>query len=380
MTRRIERKNDLNSIDESLELAPSRSYLTGATRKETSGGTDSNRPPYAISLSANATPEDSANGAVVGQLTARDPDRRESFSFTLISDPSGVFAIDAQGRLIVADRGGLDFETAPILGIVVQVTDRYGAAYRQELSIFVTDVAEAPDAAAPTDILLSNAAVAENSAAGSLVGRLSAVDPDGDTAFVFTLIDDAGGMFAVNGDRLEVARSGGPDYETADAHLVIVEATDPAGLSVRKSIAIAVIDVSEGDPAATAPARAIEGLLPGGSVETAPRWNAASGLGAPVTVSLAFAAAVPAYYGATAPERTAFAPFSESQRAAARDALQQIAGFTRVDFVETAAADAQIVFGTADLPRGVAPGPMRPAQPAPRATCGSTTGSAPTRT
>ena len=65
---------------------------------------------------------------------------------------------------------------------------------------------------APTDILLSNASVAENSSPGQVVGLLSDVDQDaGDTAS-YTLTNDAGGRFSISGNTLVVA--GALDFET----------------------------------------------------------------------------------------------------------------------------------------------------------------------
>ena len=90
-------------------------------------------------------------------------------------------------------------------------------------SLVATDFVFAANSA-PTDILLSNSSVAENSAAGTVVGALSDVDPDaGDTA-TFTLIDDAGGRFAINAGNIVVA--GALDFETATSHSVTVLVTN----------------------------------------------------------------------------------------------------------------------------------------------------------
>jgi Tol biopolymer transport system component len=94
---------------------------------------------------------------------------------------------------------------------------------------------------APTDIALTNSSIAENTPPGTVIGTLSAIDPDlGDTA-TFTLIDDAGGRFALNGNKLVVA--GALDYESATSHQITVRATDSGGLPFTKTITIGVIDV-----------------------------------------------------------------------------------------------------------------------------------------
>jgi subtilisin-like proprotein convertase family protein len=101
---------------------------------------------------------------------------------------------------------------------------------------------------APTDIALSNAAVAENSPNGTIVGTLSATDPDpGDTA-TFSLADNAGGRFAISGSNLVVADGALLYFESNTAHSVTVRATDSAGLTFDKVFNIAVNNVSEIDP------------------------------------------------------------------------------------------------------------------------------------
>ena len=53
---------------------------------------------------------------------------------------------------------------------------------------------------APRDISLSKETVAENAAAGTEVGKLSATDPDGGT-LTYTLLDNAGGRFVIDANR-----------------------------------------------------------------------------------------------------------------------------------------------------------------------------------
>ena len=53
----------------------------------------------------------------------------------------------------------------------------------------------------PTDIILSDSSVDENSGNGTVVGTLSAVDPTSGDSVNFTLLDDAGGLFSISGGR-----------------------------------------------------------------------------------------------------------------------------------------------------------------------------------
>lgn len=95
---------------------------------------------------------------------------------------------------------------------------------------------------APTDIDLSNTAVAENSASGTVVGALTASDPDVGDILTFALLDDAGGRFAIDGNNLVVA--GSLDFETATSHQVTVRVTDAGGASYDEVFTITVDNVS----------------------------------------------------------------------------------------------------------------------------------------
>jgi parallel beta-helix repeat protein len=103
----------------------------------------------------------------------------------------------------------------------------------------------APVNHAPTDITLSNSTVPENSPAGTTVGALTAVDPDAGDSHTFTLLDNAGGRFAISGNSLVVAAGANLDYETAASHQVTIRATDSGGLSVDKTFTINVQNINE---------------------------------------------------------------------------------------------------------------------------------------
>ncbi|MGY4330970.1 hypothetical protein ACVWWG_005387 [Bradyrhizobium sp. LB7.2] len=100
----------------------------------------------------------------------------------------------------------------------------------------------AVDTLAPADIILSNTSVAENSATGTVVGSLSEVDPGGTGTATFSLLDNAGGRFAISDGNLLVA--GSLDYEMAQSHQVSVRVTDAAGNIFDRDLTVAVLDVA----------------------------------------------------------------------------------------------------------------------------------------
>jgi hypothetical protein len=205
-----------------------------------------NQPPSDIVLSNASVAENSANGTIVGALSAVDPNAGDTATFSLLNNAGGRFSI-VNGNLVVA--GSLDFETATSHQVTVRVTDGGGLFRDEVFTIAVTDVNEAPANQPPSDIVLSNTSVAENSANGTIVGALSAVDPNaGDTA-TFSLLDNAGGRFSIVNGNLVVA--GSLDFETATSHQVTVRVTDGGGLFRDEVFTIAVTDVNEAPPPAT---------------------------------------------------------------------------------------------------------------------------------
>ena len=199
------------------------------------GVTNVNEAPTDITLSNASVPENTPNGIVIGNLAAVDPDAGDTATFSLINDAGGLFTLIAN-QVVVA--GALDYEQATSHQITVRATDAGGLTFDKTLTIATTNVNEAP-----TAILLSNASIAENSPANTVVGALSAVDPDaGDTA-TFTLTDNAGGLFAISGGNL--VATGPLDFEQAASHQVTVRATDAGGLTHDTTFTIATTNVNE---------------------------------------------------------------------------------------------------------------------------------------
>jgi VCBS repeat-containing protein len=186
-----------------------------------------NEAPTAILLSNSSVAENSPANAVVGALSAIDPDVGDTASFTLTNDAGGLFAISS-GNLVTT--APLDYEQAASHQVTVRATDSGGLTYDATLTIATIDVNEAP-----TDISLSNAAVPQGAAVGTVVGALSAANLDaGDTA-TYTLVDNDGGQFAISGGNLVVAGT-----LTAGAQQIDVRATESSGLTFDKVIAISV--------------------------------------------------------------------------------------------------------------------------------------------
>jgi parallel beta-helix repeat protein len=102
-----------------------------------------------------------------------------------------------------------------------------------------------PSNRAPTDVLITNNSIPENSPNGTVVGVLSAVDPDTGNTHTFTLANSAGNRFAIQGNQLVVNRTTLLNYEAATSHTIVVRATDAGGLWTEKAIVVSLQNLNE---------------------------------------------------------------------------------------------------------------------------------------
>lgn len=202
------------------------------------GVIDINVAPEAATLSSNTAAENATPGTVVGTLAAVDADG-DTLSYLLTDDAGGRFSLSGDLLRITS---GLDFETAQTHSVTVQAADPSGATSNQTFTVNVTNVVEAPDV--PT---LTTSAVAENSAVGTNIGTFAAVNPEGG-AVTFSLIDNANGLFTLNGSQLQTA--GNLDFETASSQTVTVRTTGASNTFTDATFTLAVSDVNEAPGAA----------------------------------------------------------------------------------------------------------------------------------
>jgi len=197
---------------------------------------DVNEAPTGVALDHQAIDENAPAGTLVGTVSASDPDG-DALSYSLVDDAHGLFAIDpATGRLTAT--GSLDYEAAHSYSVTARADDGHGLFTDQVFTISVNDVNEAP-----TGLALDHASVDENQPAGTLVGTLSATDPDGN-AISYSLVDTAGGRFAVDAAG-HVTTTGPFDFESGASYNITARADDGHGLTTDQVFAIAVGDVNE---------------------------------------------------------------------------------------------------------------------------------------
>ncbi|MGP1385996.1 MAG: cadherin domain-containing protein [Thainema sp.] len=145
-----------------------------------------NEPPVIVPDQLFTIPENSPVGTPVGQVSVSDPEGEPSNTFSwsitaesnpdLDGDGNAAFAIDSTGQILVNDADDLDFETAPNLyDLTIQAGDTGEEVGTAVVQVEVTDVNEPP--VIDPDQTLS-ATLLENSANSTVVGTVTATDPD----------------------------------------------------------------------------------------------------------------------------------------------------------------------------------------------------------
>ncbi len=168
-------------------------------------------PPTDINLSSSSIDENSTLGSVVGTFSITDDDNEDTFTYQLVTGDSGddndAFTITGNSLLT---NSSLDFETKSSYSIRVQTTDSAGASYSEALTINVNNIIDE----SPTDLVLSNRNIDENSASGSVVGTFSTTDLDVSDSFTYQLVTGPGpndnDAFTITGNSLRINSS--PDF------------------------------------------------------------------------------------------------------------------------------------------------------------------------
>ncbi len=97
----------------------------------------------------------------------------------------------------------------------------------------------------PDSLTLSGGTVDELRFAGTFVGAAAVTDPDPGETFTFSLLDSAGGRFAIDPVTGQISTTGPLDFETAPSHPIIVQVSDTGGATIQANFNITVNDISE---------------------------------------------------------------------------------------------------------------------------------------
>uniref|UniRef100_A0A8D1NUI6 Cadherin 22 n=1 Tax=Sus scrofa TaxID=9823 RepID=A0A8D1NUI6_PIG len=247
-----------------------------------------NPPRFPQKMYQFSIQESAPIGTAVGRVKAEDSDVGENTDMTYhLREESGsgghVFKVttdsDTQEAIIVVQKR-LDFESQPVHTVVLEALNKFVDPRFADLGTFrdqaivrvaVTDVDEPPEFQPPSGLL----EVQEDAQVGSLVGVVTARDPDAANRPVRYAIDrdsDLDQIFDIDADTGAIVTGKGLDRETAGWHNITVlamEADNHAQLS-RASLRIRILDVNDNPPELATPyeAAVCEDAKPGQLIQT----------------------------------------------------------------------------------------------------------------
>jgi hypothetical protein len=202
-----------------------------------------------VGLSSISISEDRPLGTTVGRLSTSGAAAEGTFTYSLVS---GIGGADNAGFVIVGDElqtaSLFNFEEKRSDSVRVRSTAEDGSFSEQVFMIDVQDVDEY-DVGAVSDLDAATDSVSERAAIGTRVGITAfASDADGSNRTVtYSLVDDAGGRFAINNVTgiVTVADSSLLDFEQAATHTVRVRAMGSDGSMSEAYFVINLRDVNE---------------------------------------------------------------------------------------------------------------------------------------
>ena len=189
---------------------------------------------------------DTSSAVKVADIVITD-DGLGTNDLSLTGTDAGMFEI-VGSELYLSAGATLNFETNPTLDVTVAVDDTSVGATPDDtaaLAITITDVNEAPSASDDTF------ALAEDAANGTVVGTVSANDPDAGDILTYNITagnDD--GVFAINSSTGEVtiADNTNLDFETTTSYLLTTQVNDSGTLTDTAGITIVVTNVNDIPP------------------------------------------------------------------------------------------------------------------------------------
>ena len=197
-------------------------------------------PSATVALTGASLVPGATKGTIDAVLTGAD--KNTKVGFYADTDASGFDGL-ALGTAVRDADGAFTFtfDTAALAGgtyhayaIALDNMGAPGMAYGGTFSV----------AHQTTDITLSGSTVIEDALPGTAIATLGAVNTDASETHAFSLVDDAGGRFAILGTSLVVGTGAPLDAATAPAQTIVIRETTGHGLTFDETVTIQVSAVS----------------------------------------------------------------------------------------------------------------------------------------
>ncbi|XZE53521.1 cadherin domain-containing protein [Planctomycetaceae bacterium SH139] len=203
---------------------------------------DENNPPEIHDVTLEVA-ENSSAETLLGTVTVSDPDPGQTHVFAIVGgDGASRFTIDRDsGEVRVAAGAVLDFEDSENWELIIQSWDsgQPTATADRIFSVAVTNVNE------PPQLTVGPLEIAENSPAGTIVGQLTATDPDGDEQATLELVPSAASeLFSLDTETGNLMLSEGAtlNFEDQTEYALQVRVSDGVSPALEEEITVTVFD------------------------------------------------------------------------------------------------------------------------------------------
>ncbi len=198
---------------------------------------DDNEAPTALSLSNKTIQENAQVGSLIGEVAVNDPDFNSSYTLSITNESQLGGMVFLEGNQLFT-RVSMNYENTPSILIEIKADDgKFDVSGVFEVSIL--DISEAP-----SSISLTNTAIEENLAAGTLVGQVTIADEDSNNAHTIVIAnkDDVGNMVFLEGDQLYTMIP--LNFETQPSFSLELEVVD-GDFSISKGFDITIVNVND---------------------------------------------------------------------------------------------------------------------------------------
>lgn len=197
--------------------------------------------------------ENPTNGQSVGTVAASDADPtspNNTLTYSIVGgNTGGAFAINSStGEITVANASAINFEVNPQFNLQIKVVDggTPSLSFTGGVTVAVGDVNEAPSI--PLNQVFT---VAEDAAVNTVLGTVSATDPDTSSpnnVLTFSIASgNSDGTFAIDPatGAISINSTAALDFETTPSYTLAVMVTDGGGLSVTQNVTVNVTNTND---------------------------------------------------------------------------------------------------------------------------------------
>jgi len=202
-----------------------------------------NFSPTDISITNSSIPENTSGIKTVGNLSTTDADITDNhvYSFTLGEGSTDNALFELNGNVVQTSQV-FDFENKNSYSVRISSNDGQGNEFAKILTFNILDINESP-----SSISLINNTINENMPLATVVGALSALDPDNESVFTFSLVSGNGdtdnSLFSIENQSVKTNQIF--NFETKNEYSIRIMATDKGGESIANSFTINVLDAND---------------------------------------------------------------------------------------------------------------------------------------